>query len=72
MNACFQKLYNTVSHCKMYTISYFKVLIFFAHQGYEPCHVGYSYVPFSDLCVYSLHSIPTQSSSVCCKKETSY
>ena len=29
MNACFRKLYNTVNHCKMYTIGYFNVLIFF-------------------------------------------
>ena len=31
MNVCFQKLYNTVNHCKMYTISYFNVFIYFLH-----------------------------------------
>ena len=53
MNACFQKLYNTVNHCKMYTISYFNVLVFFAYRRYEPCHVGYSQVPFRVICVYT-------------------
>ena len=65
MNACFRKHYNTVNHCKMYTVRYFNVLIFFACQRYK--FVMLDTAKFHSECFVCI--LITPCSFVCYKKE---